>query len=159
MHRLPKLLLALLWLAVPAALHAADVEIVRVFTGWRDAASFRRVSEYFTGKENTGGITILRTHPEQRAGFYWLVRVKNGGGRLAGARFELRVIPPDHPQPRHFAFPVDLPAGRALFDLGLTGGDWTKPDAGPAAWRLQLLDGTGKVLAVEKSFLWALPEK
>ncbi len=159
MSRLQRLtpLVALLWLAAPVALRAGSVEIVRVMPGWRDADSFRRISEYFTGKENTGGITVLRSQPDHRAGYYWLVRVKNPGASLPGARFELEVVTPDSPQPKTFKFATDLRAGSALYDLGLTGTDWTTPKARPAAWRLQVLSGDGHVLADEKSFLWAPP--
>ena len=159
MSRLQRLVpfVTLLWLAAPAALRAGDVEIVRVMPGWRDAASFRRISEYFTGKENTGGITVLRSRPDDRAGYYWLVRVKNPGAVISGARFELQVIALGSPQPKTFKFPAALRAGSALYDLGLTGGDWPAPKARPAAWHLQILSGDGQVLAEKKSFLWTPP--
>src|SRR4051812_20319151 len=53
------------------------VTVVRVFSGWREGASFKRISEYFTGKENMGDSVILRTRAEQRSGFYFFVRLHN----------------------------------------------------------------------------------
>jgi hypothetical protein len=147
----------LLLLFLPAAARAAGPEIVRVFTGWRDAASFQRVSEYLDGRENTGGIIVLRSQPGARAGFYWLIRLKNDGAPLAGAKFELQVITPTSPEAKTFTFPADVPAGSPLYQLGLTGADWPGAKSRPAAWQLRLLAADGKTLIAKESFLWELP--
>jgi hypothetical protein len=149
----------LLLLFLPASVRATGPEIVRVFTGWRDAASFQRVTEYLGGKENTGGIIVLRTQPGARAGFYWLVRLKNDGAPLAGARFELQVVTPTSPEAKTFTFPADVPVGSPLYQLGLTGIDWPDAKARPAAWQLRLLAADGKTLIAKESFLWELPGK
>jgi hypothetical protein len=159
MLRRLRLLSVLLAWSLPAAAPAAGLEVVRIFTGWRDTASFQRISEFFDEKENTGGVIVLRSHPDDRAGYYWLVRLSNGGAAVAGARFELQVISPSAPEPKTYTFPAHLPAGRSLFDLGVTGADWPGAKARPAAWRLRILDAGGKPLTVEKSFLWELPPK
>ena len=149
----------LLLLFLPATVRAAGPEIVRVFTGWRDAASFQRVTEYLDGRENTGGIIVLRTQPGARAGFYWLVRLKNDGEPLAGAKFELQVITPTSPETKTFTFSADVTAGSPLYQLGLTGADWPDAKARPAAWRLRLLTADGRTLIGEQSFLWELPAR
>jgi hypothetical protein len=149
----------LLLLFLPASVRAAGPEIVRVFTGWRDAASFQRVTEYLDGKENTGGIIVLRTQPGARAGFYWLVRLKNDDAPLAGAKFELQVVTPTSPEAKTFTFPADVPVGSPLYQLGLTGADWPDAKARPAAWQLRLLAADGKTLIAKESFLWELPGK
>jgi hypothetical protein len=159
MPRLVRLLPALLLLALPAAAPAAELEFVRVTTGWRDAASFQRISEFLHGRENTGGMVILRSQPGERAGLYWLVRLKNRGTPIAGARFELQVITPAAPEPQTFIFSADVPAGSPVYELGLTGADWPDAKVRPAAWRLRLLAADGRTLIGEKSFLWELPEK
>ncbi len=142
-----------------AAGPAADVEVVRILPGWRDAASFERIGEYLHGKEDTGGIAVLRSRPDERAGYYWLVRLKNRSAPVTEARFELDVITPAAPEPKTFVFPFRLPAGSALFNLGLTGADWPTAKTQPAAWRLRVLGPDGRALAVEKSFLWEMPPK
>jgi hypothetical protein len=148
----------LLLFFLPVSVRAAGPEIVRVFTGWRDAASFQRVSEYLSGKENTGGIIVLRSQPGARAGFYWLVRIKNDAP-LAGAKFELQVVTPTSPEAKTFTFPADVPDGSPLYQLGLTGADWPGAKARPAAWQLRLLAADGKTLIAKESFLWELPGK
>ncbi|MFA5057327.1 MAG: hypothetical protein WC485_04395 [Opitutaceae bacterium] len=155
LRHLPLLLL----LVLPVRSPAAGVEIVRVFTGWRDAASFQRVSEYFDGRENTGGIRVLRSQPDARGGFYWLVRLKNADRPLAGAKFELQVITPAAPEPKTFVFPADIPAGSPVYQLGLTGADWPEAKARPVAWHLRVLAADGKTLIAKESFLWEQPGK
>jgi hypothetical protein len=137
----------------------ADVEFVRVWPAWRDASSFEHISEYFTGKEDTGGQVLLRTHPEERAGFYFLVRVANTGPVLAGAKFTLQLIAPTSVETKTYTFPADVAAHRIVFLLGLTGADWTDRKAHPVAWKLTLDSGDGRPLASAQSFLWEKPVK
>jgi hypothetical protein len=148
-------LLLLLLLSATTAL-AQDPTIVRVFTSWRDAASFKRISEYFTGRENTGGETVLRTNPGQRAGFYFQVRVANPGAARP-VRFQLLLIEPGSPTPHATSFPADLPSGSTVFQLGLTDPVWQNAKAQPVAWQVQILAEDGHVLAFEKSYLWEKP--
>jgi hypothetical protein len=138
---------------------AAEVEFVRVWPGWRDAESFERISEYFTGEEKTGREIVVRTHPEQRAGFYYLVRVANSGDVRAGAKFVLQVISPGDPKPKATTFPVEVPSRSKVFLLGLTGPDWPNRDVHPVAWKLELLSSDEQVLASSQSFLWEKPAK
>jgi len=134
----------------------SGVGIVRVFTGWRDAAAFKRISEYFDGKENTGGEILLRTNPAQRAGYYFLVRVDNQGVARP-VTLSLVLVTPTEPKPRMVTFPATLPAGAAVLNLGLTGGDWPDAKATPVAWKLEVVAADGTVLATEKSYLWEKP--
>jgi hypothetical protein len=161
MHRSFRVLATLLVLALlPVAyVSAADLEIMRVFTGWRSAESFSRLSEYFGGKENSGGIIVLRTQPAERAGYYWLVRLTNKSAGWPGCRFELQVISPIAPEPKTFTFNADIPPGGSVFRLGLTGMDWPGAKGRPVAWQLRLLGSDGATLLARESFLWERPEK
>jgi hypothetical protein len=155
------LTLALLLLGLLARARAGDLAFARIGADWHDAAAFDRISEYFGGGENTGGHTILRTHADARAGFYFLVHFAHGVPP-AGAKFELQVIRPDAPEGKTFSFPAvtAAPNARPVFELGLTGADWPGgAKARPAAWRLALLGADGRVLAEQKSFLWENPPK
>ena len=148
------LLLSLALSAVVAS--AADVSITPVATGWREAASFKRISEYFSGKENTSGQLILRTHPDQRSGYYFLLRL-NHAGAAAGAQAVLQVITPDTATPRIFKFPTDIAAGKTMLNLGLTGPDWPDLKINPVAWKLDLLAADGQLIATDHSYLWENP--
>jgi len=151
--------LALVLLATSVASHAAEVELVRVWPGWRDADFFSRISEYFTAHENDSGRIVARTHPATRAGFYFLAHVNHSRVGLANAKFVLSVITPSDPEPKVFSFPVDRPPGVDVFELGLTGSDWPGKRAYPVAWKLELLANDGRALAVRQSFLWSKPAK
>ncbi|HTQ30630.1 MAG TPA: hypothetical protein VMI53_05415 [Opitutaceae bacterium] len=155
---LPRLVLASLPLLlglVPA--RAADVSFVRVWPGYRSAESFERISEYLTGGENTGGQIVLRSRPAERAGFYFLARLKNAGPAVAGATFQLDVITPASATPRTVTFTADLPAGEHVFNLGLTGADWPDANAQPVAWKLAVLAPGGAELVHRQSYLWEKP--
>ena len=154
--RLPVALLLLACLPAVSA-PAAELKIVRILTGWRDADSFRRLSEYFGSKENDGGIKVLRSQPAEHNGYYWLIRLKNQDGPVSGARFELKVITPVSPEPKTFIFTADIPSGGCVFQLGLTGTDWPGAKARPDAWHLSLLAADGATLLARESFLWELP--
>lgn len=147
-------LLGLLLTVVPVS--AAELTIVRTFTGWREAASFKRISEYFDGKENTGGEAILRTRPEHRAGYYFLLRVANAGAPLSVSA-RLQVITTTETKPQAFAFAPALKSGDTVVHLGLTGPDWPDAKADPVAWKLDLVDAAGRVLASTQSYLWEKP--
>ncbi|MFZ5496688.1 MAG: hypothetical protein ACOZE5_15310 [Verrucomicrobiota bacterium] len=149
-------LFLLISLLLAPALAASDLTLVRIYTGWRDAASFKRISEYFNGRENTGGEAVLRTHPDQRGGYYFLVRIANPGApRAVTAR--LQVITDAGAKPRAFTFTPELRTGDTVFHLGLTGPDWPDAKADPVAWKLDLTGPDGTVLASEKSYLWEKP--
>jgi hypothetical protein len=152
--RFPSLLLFLSALAVTAS--AAELSIVRVFTGWRDAASFKHISEYFDGRENTHGEIMLRTHADQRAGYYFLVRAANPGAPVT-VQLKVQLIAPTEPKLRNFTFPAELKSGENVLNLGLTGADWPDFKANPVAWKLDIVAADGRVLATEKSYLWEKP--
>jgi len=135
-----------------------EVEFVRVWPQWHDAAEFKRISEYFSGKENDSGWKFRRTHPDHREGFYFLARVKHKHYSLLGAKFVLRVILPDSPDPKPpMEFPADVDKGEDVFEIGITGPDWPNKKLHPVAWRLDLVGPDGHLLAWSQSFLWEKP--
>jgi len=149
-------------LLAPAFAFAADIEFVRVWPGWREAESFERIAEYFgRGERTSGRETVLRTQPERRAGYYFLVRIKSATA-VPGATLQLSVIRPDAPDPKVYRFPTTtaLPTKEAVYQLGLTGSDWPEGEkANPVAWKIAILNQEGRVLAEHKSFLWEKPAK
>lgn len=156
-RRLVPLLVALLC-SVPALAGAAEhpLQVVRVFTGWREAASFKRIGEYFDGRERTGGEVVLRSQPAERGGYYFLIRLTNPAATTA-ATLKLEVVLPGTPKPQVFSFPASVPAGSAVFNVGLTGADWPGHEVNPVAWRLQVLAADGQVLAASQSYVWEKP--
>ena len=99
---------------------------------------------------------MLRTNPEQRAGYYFQVRVANPGAARP-VQFQLQLIEPGSPTPHTTTFPAALKPGSAFFQLGLTGPAWQNAKSQPVAWQVQVLADDGRVLASEKSYLWEKP--
>ena len=54
---------------------------------------------------------------------------------------------------------VVLPAGETVFNVGLTGTDWVGPKVHPVAWKIEIVATDGRLLGVQKSFLWEKPDK
>jgi hypothetical protein len=148
-----------LFLAAAAASRATEVSIIRVWPDWQPGSEFKRISEYFTGAENTGGRTVLRSQPGSRQGYYFLVRVKNRGPALSGAKWILQVVAPSDPGTKTYSFTASLAKGSHLYDLGLTGSDWSGPSDRAVAWKLDVLDAEGHPIASAQSFVWALPPR
>lgn len=145
----------LLWLAGASALSA--LESPKVFAAYREAQQFYRISEFFTGRENTGRNVILRSNPEERGGFYWTVRLRSYPYRKqVEEAVRLEVILPGDVEPTLFTFALGPERPRnPLILVGLTGDHWADPDALPLAWRISFADAAGDIFARQQSFLWS----
>jgi len=140
--------------AAPVA--PTEMTIVRVHHEWRDAASFKRIAEYFDGEEHNGGEALRRSHPEERSGYYFFVRIKNPGA-VRPAKAALQVVRSTSAQAVSYEFPVELRAGDTVFNIGLTGADWPDSKLHPVAWKLDFLADDGHILATATSYLWEKP--
>lgn len=149
-------MLALLAVSIVAA--SASAEIKSVETQFRAAESFIRIAEYLTGEPSEGPELVARTQPQDRTGLYFRVVLTapvEAMPNLASA--EISVLGVDSPEPMNYRLSLAPGGARsAVMLLGLTGEDWPDdPDAPhPTAWRVQLLDAGGNVLAEHRSFLW-----
>jgi hypothetical protein len=145
------------FLALSGPARAGDAFFRRVWPQWHDADSFLSVYEDHTGRELVGKWTIIRSHPDARGGMYFLSRVINPGPKLEGATIVIRVISPDSTNTRVFTFTADIPKGKPLFELGLTGKDWAGPKAEPVSWEVELHSADGRLLDSKTSYLWEKP--
>lgn len=134
----------------------AQVELVRVWPGYRSAESFVGIGEYFGRPEDTGGRIIRRSQPAERGGYYWLIRLRTPQAQEAEVQIE--VVRPGRTEPERHRLAAPLPAGRPVLLVGLTGADWPDAEERPLAWRIQILDSQGRPLAGEQSFLWSRPD-
>ena len=151
-----RLLFVLCVAGAAAAAPAPEFALVRVWPGWKEAEDFTRLREYFGAAPDSGPRRVLRTSPDQRAGFYFLVRTR--GPAVPAAVLELAVLRPDGPEPVTHRFPAALRAGGEVLELGLTGDAWPGGKrAQPVAWRLRVLGAGDRLLAEERSFLWVDP--
>lgn len=108
----------------------------------RPASDFRRISEYFTYEEDTGGDIIVRTDTSDRAGLYFAVGFDWLDELPSGAIAVLEYVGADSTEPQKCLFlipPVRKPALFKELRLGITGLDSPKPKKNPVtAWKLSL---------------------
>lgn len=141
-----------------------------VLTGWgtpslkvlshsfREHYDFVRISEYFSGKENTSGQIILRSQENHRTGLYFHVLFQNIGTVMPvqNHKLILKILDSESIDFKTHSFdlsPEILQEGKIL--LGLSGKDWTSPQTTPIAWYLELQTKNGKILADTQSYLWS----
>lgn len=124
------------------------------------AHAFKRISEYFKGEENTGGNIILRSHPETREGYYFIVSLKGAAAQFpANSKVLLHTIENVAPRPTTLSF--DLPASPANAKeiwIGLTQDKAPKQRDEIVAWKIEIVDEAGNQLAAKQSFLWSMPQ-
>lgn len=161
MPRFGGLALALFFAGVPVSTARAELEIVRLWTDYKEVSAFTRLTEFITGREAASDAFVLRTTPTERAGFYYTLRLADReAASLPEGTIVVRVIPPDAVEARTFEFPFPASPKRTLrVEVGLTGNDWTFGDVLPLAWHLEIRDSAGNTLASRQSFLWAAPDK
>jgi hypothetical protein len=153
------LLASIALLSAVSAVHAADIKFKRVWPEWHDAESFQSLYEDHTGRELTGKWIVLRSQPDKRGGLYFVTRLENSGPQVGGATFVVRVITLESVDTKTYSFPSSVPGGTQIFEIGLTGTDWTAPRVQPVAWELELDASDGRVLARQTSYLWEKPER
>jgi hypothetical protein len=135
-----------------------SVEIVEIKPRYIETESFKRISEYLTGKEYLGDRVILRSDPEARAGYYFTlvldedVRRLPKGTQISGEFFTPKSV---EKQTHEFTLPAKLASTNEIF-VGLTGEDWPQSGGVPAAWRFTITDANGKRLGEKQSYLWGL---
>lgn len=126
----------------------------------RPAADFKRVAEYFTGQPENGDDIVLHSDPAARDGSWFTFAIGLTEDLPTGTTARLELIRSDLPGPQKYAFRLPAVTGAAMtreFHLGLTGKDALAPKASITAWKLTLIDTTGRELAGAQSFLWAMP--
>lgn len=158
-----------LWIALAAVAIASagcrtvpvDNEVKRARAEFREDQQFYRISEFFTERENTGGAVIVRSQPDERAGYYFTVRLARYPYHKETVEEAVRVqvIVPGELEPRLYSFPLG-PAKKKnpLLLIGLTGSDWPDRSVRPLAWHLAFHNDEGERIATAQSFLWSIEE-
>lgn len=133
---------------------SAVLESVEV--SYRDAASLVRLAEYFSDQESERA--VMRSDPQVRSGLYFLLSLEKPHRDLpAGMTVEIALITAESPDAvvHTFPFPKQDDNRRRAY-IGLTGDAWpadpNRPQ--PTAWRVRLLDPSGRLVSEKSSFLW-----
>ncbi len=146
-------------LLLAGCLTAQAVEIDHSTSRYETAQTFKRISEYFTGRENTGNRMILRTNPQVRPGYYFIFSLDESMQALPEGSIALMgVIWPGNPKPVEYALFLPIPReNKKELWFGLTGNANPGQTAQPVAWKISLLSPDGSTLVERKSFLWEQP--
>lgn len=131
-----------------------------VYPVWQQAEDYKRISEYFTGKEPVGNDVILRTDRAIREGLYFRIGLPSGKNAPEHARVRVEYLRSDEPRVRTEEFILPTTASGGPFSevrLGLTGAAWPKGKLRLVAWRVTLRDEAGRPLAQAQSYLWGFP--
>lgn len=153
MRRLSPLVLLFL-----CSLTLSALEIETAYPRYYEAGEIRTIGDYFgKGTASQRFRTVFPSSKADSGGQYFITRLGTavGENRIAQARITLFTTRAKEPETRTW----DLsghPLSRWLY-LGLTGGDWPDEEVLPLAWRIELLDDEGLLLAEWKSFLWEMP--
>ena len=137
---------------------APAIEISRVTTHVFGHDDFVRLGEYFTGGEDAGRRTIVRTDNLQRSGYYLVVDLDEPlSGLASGSAAVLDYVTSASGEQQRLEFPLDAGKGRTLL-IGLTGPEWDSLENPLLAWRVSLIGPGGEELASRHSFLWQMPQ-
>lgn len=127
---------------------------------YKEADFFKRISEYFSGRESTGYRLILRTDPQERAGLYFQASLSAPISELpTGSTLVVRYVRSDKAEAtvtHTFELPDTVKnSNKTQLWLGFTGADTPADKAPPTAWQVSVVDAAGKQLAEVHSFLWS----
>jgi len=145
-----------LWFFCASTL-SAQVKISLRNKAYFSVRDFKRIPEFFTGKEFSGWEVYCRTNPSNREGFYFVVKVSGDIPQLnVGSHWLIEWITPLDPVAQQNKIPIsDLKiSGKEVF-IGLTGSDWPDPSVQPIAWSISLVDSEERILGHSQSFLWS----
>jgi hypothetical protein len=119
---------------------------------------FVRVSEYFTGKENTSGRVIVRSNETERDGLYLLLALDfpNKDSQPKPYKLVLQILDSESLDPVTYSFLLpDHAITQGELWLGLTGEDWPTPKKKIMAWHLAVQAKDDSILTNNQSFLWS----
>ena len=139
-------------LLISVANLCSGVEII--FSDRRDADSFKRISEHFSGKEDPGRYVIARTDPSQRDGYYIALKLDASDQPEKADKVRLYFVRPGSQEVESKTLPIGpIKRNRAL--IGMTDDVWGSTSSIPTAWKIEFLDGDGAIISASQSFLWS----
>lgn len=138
----------------------ADAWIDKVQVRYKPEETFKRISEYFTGKENQGNRLIVRIPNDERAGLYWIIQLDQSVKNLPeGAQLRIDFFRQGSATVESRTYPLSNKRDVKTIFAGITGNDWKAEDPKPTAWRLEVLDKDGQALDTKQSYLWRYPQE
>ena len=153
MHRL------ILWLALLAGSTSClpALTVKTAYNRYYEAGEIRPISAYFGSAITGQGFrTVVATQPDRPEGQYFLLQLRDRRD-AAAALARITLFAGENREPQTHQWDLSNKDLRRWLYLGLTGSDWPDPKLEPVAWRIEILDAGGNLIAEWKSFLWEMP--
>lgn len=151
-HPLMKRIFSILVTLAFAAIAHAELTVISF--EYRDADSFKRISEYLTGKHSDGRYAVYRSDETIRDGFYVSLLADKRATLSSVATVNVQFVRSGTQATSTFQLPAGSLRKKRIL-VGFTGGEWTDPQNHPVAWKIDLLDANGTSLDSAQSFLWS----
>ncbi|MDQ8187371.1 hypothetical protein [Pelagicoccus sp. SDUM812002] len=132
---------------------SARAELTIISTEHRDAASFKRVSEYLTGKHSDGRYAVYRSDTSRRDGFYISLLASEKPTLAQIKKVRVQFVRKGTQEIESFESPVESLEKKRIL-VGFTGEEWNASSSHPVAWKIDLLNASGTSLESAQSFLW-----
>ncbi len=141
-------------LAALAITVATQAELTIISTEHRDADSFKRVSEYLTGKHSDGRYAVYRSDTSSRDGFYVSLLVSDKATLAEVSKVRVQFVRKGSQEIASFEAPAGTLTKKRIL-VGFTGSEWESTNSHPVAWKIDLLNTSGSSLESAQSFLWS----
>ena len=157
----PRFVFGPLWVLISVPI-SSEAKLQLLDCSFKDHYDFVRISEYFTGKENTSGRVIERTQETDRTGLYFWVEI-NSIHRVSAddaQKLVLRILDSDSIDFKTYEFPISPEAcRRGKLLVGITGKDWPSKKARLVAWHMEIVSSKGRLVDSTESYLWSHKNK
>lgn len=144
----------LLALAIALLATAARADLKILSAQYREADSFKRISEHLTGQESQGRYAIYRTDAQRRSGFYISLKADRETTLATLATLSIQYVRPGSQDIEEATIPAPAPSKKRLL-IGLTDLAWADHEIAPAAWKITLKNAAGAPIDTAQSFLWS----
>lgn len=141
-------------LFLSSILSPASLAIEVVYSKYRDADSFKRISEHFSGVENPGRYTIARSDSNRRDGHYVALRIEKSDTPRLFHSIKAYYVKPGSTEVETASIVLQGKIKKRLL-VGLTEPYWHSEENMPVAWKIEFLDANGNVVGQAESFLWS----
>lgn len=142
------------FLTLLALAATARAELTVISSAHREADSFKRFSEYLTGKPSEGRYEIIRSDDSSRDGFYVSLLASDKAAIKQVSTVKVQFVRAGTLEIESFEKKADSLKKKRIL-VGFTESEWHGSKNHPMAWKIELLDSAGTVLESAQSFLWS----
>lgn len=138
---------------------AGDLAIKHVDLQHFHAESFKRISDYICKESRPDSDTRLLTSPAETTGDYFVLSLSSPKLFPQNGSVKVHYITSQNPRIATEVFPLENThlKGQDLW-LGFTGQQAMQQDENIVAWKIEIFNADGQIVAEQQSFLWEISE-